>query len=84
MTALNVAVVFAPTIMRPESLQREMSDTPAKNAAVQFLIEHCSDIFEFRERIPVPERDRGDRNGMGSAQGTTTSSGRVSRDERRE
>ena len=45
MTPLNVAVVFAPTIMRPESLQREMTDTQAKNAAVQFLIENCHAIF---------------------------------------
>lgn len=45
MTSLNTAVVFAPTIMRPESLAREMSDTQAKNAAVQFLIENCQSIF---------------------------------------
>ena len=45
MTSLNVAVVFAPTIMRPESLAREMQDTQAKNAAVQFLIENCQGIF---------------------------------------
>ena len=45
MTSLNTAVVFAPTIMRPESLAREMSDTQAKNAAVQFLIENCQGIF---------------------------------------
>lgn len=45
MTSLNVAVVFAPTIMRPESLTREMSDTQAKNQAVQFLIENCQGVF---------------------------------------
>ena len=45
MTGLNVAVVFAPTIMRPESLAREMSDTQAKNLAVQFLIENCHAVF---------------------------------------
>jgi len=45
MTSLNVAVVFAPTIMRPESLAREMQDTQAKNAAVQFLIENCQGVF---------------------------------------
>ena len=45
MTSLNVAVVFAPTIMRPESLAREMQDTQAKNASVQFLIENCQGIF---------------------------------------
>ena len=45
MTSLNVAVVFAPTIMRTESLAREMQDTQAKNIAVQFLIENCQGIF---------------------------------------
>ena len=45
MTSLNVAVVFAPTVMRPESLAREMSDTQAKNLAVQFLIENCQGVF---------------------------------------
>ena len=45
MTSLNVAVVFAPTIMRPESLAREMQDTQLKNASVQFLIENCQGIF---------------------------------------
>lgn len=45
MTSLNVAVVFAPTIMRPESLVREMSDTQTKNQAVQFLIENCQGVF---------------------------------------
>lgn len=45
MTSLNVAVVFAPTIMRPESIAREMSDTQAKNQAVQFLIENCHSVF---------------------------------------
>ena len=45
MSSGNVAVVFAPTIMRPESLAREMSDTQAKNRAVQFLIENCQGVF---------------------------------------
>ncbi|MCJ1396298.1 Rho-type gtpase-activating protein [Xylographa bjoerkii] len=45
MTPLNVAVVFAPTIMRPESIARELSDTQLKNQAVQFLIEHCEEVF---------------------------------------
>ncbi|KAL8766831.1 MAG: hypothetical protein Q9209_006489 [Squamulea sp. 1 TL-2023] len=45
MTSLNVAVVFAPTVMRPESLAREMSESQAKNQAVQFLIENCHGIF---------------------------------------
>lgn len=45
MTSLNVAVVFAPTVMRPESLTREMTESQAKNQAVQFLIENCHGIF---------------------------------------
>ena len=45
MTSLNCAVVFAPTIMRPESLAREMTDTQLKNQAIQFLIENCHGIF---------------------------------------
>ena len=45
MTSLNVAVVFAPTIMRPESVRREMTDTQAKNQSVQFLIENCQGVF---------------------------------------
>jgi hypothetical protein len=45
MTSLNIAVVFAPTIMRPESVTREMTDTQAKNQAVQFLVENCHEIF---------------------------------------
>lgn len=45
MTSLNVAVVFAPTVMRPESVAREMSESQAKNQAVQFLIENCEGIF---------------------------------------
>ncbi|KAG8526486.1 uncharacterized protein KY384_008686 [Bacidia gigantensis] len=49
MTSLNVAVVFAPTIMRPESLAKEMQDTQAKNAAVQFLVENGHNIFLGRE-----------------------------------
>lgn len=45
MTSSNVAVVFAPTIMRPESLNREMTDTQQKNMAVQFMVENCRGIF---------------------------------------
>ncbi|KAI9873261.1 MAG: Rho-type gtpase-activating protein [Pleopsidium flavum] len=45
MTPLNVAVVFAPTIMRPESLSREMTDTQTKNQAIQFLIENSNNVF---------------------------------------
>ena len=45
MTSMNVAVVFAPTILRPESLAREMQESQEKNRAVQFLIEHCQGVF---------------------------------------
>jgi hypothetical protein len=45
MTSLNVAVVFAPTVMRPESLTREMQESQEKNRAVQFLIENCQGVF---------------------------------------
>lgn len=45
MTPLNIAVVFAPTIMRPESLAREMTDTQRKNETVQFIVENCQAIF---------------------------------------
>jgi Rho-type GTPase-activating protein 1/2 len=45
MTSMNVAVVFAPTIMRPESVNRELSDTKMKNEAVMWLVEHSERIF---------------------------------------
>ncbi|KAI9731173.1 MAG: Rho-type gtpase-activating protein [Cirrosporium novae-zelandiae] len=41
----NMAVVFAPTIMRPESVQREMTDTVKKNESVQFLLENVDEVF---------------------------------------
>lgn len=50
MTSMNVAVVFAPTIMRPESLVREMTDTQVKNEAVQFLVENCHAVFNRMPR----------------------------------
>ncbi|KAK2750383.1 hypothetical protein FQN57_003863 [Myotisia sp. PD_48] len=45
MTSLNIAVVFAPTIMRPESLSREMTDVQKKNDALQFMVDNCQEIF---------------------------------------
>ncbi|KAI9684388.1 MAG: Rho-type gtpase-activating protein [Trizodia sp. TS-e1964] len=45
MTPKNLAVVFAPTIMRDNDLDREMSDMHSKNHAIQFIIEHNKEIF---------------------------------------
>lgn len=45
MTPKNLAVVFAPTIMRDTSLEREMTDMHAKNSAVQYVIENSHEIF---------------------------------------
>lgn len=45
MTSMNVAVVFAPTIMRPESLSRELSDTKMKNEAVMWMVEESDRLF---------------------------------------
>ena len=45
MSPKNLAVVFAPTIMRDRSLEKEMTDMHAKNLSVQFIIEHTNDIF---------------------------------------
>lgn len=45
MTSQNIAVVFAPTIMRPESLAREMTDVQKKNEVLKFLVEHTQEVF---------------------------------------
>jgi hypothetical protein len=45
MSPKNLAVVFAPTIMRDTSLEREITDMHAKNIAVQFIIENINAIF---------------------------------------
>ncbi|KAI1122142.1 rho GTPase activator Rga [Nemania abortiva] len=45
MTPRNLAVVFAPTIMRDTNIEREMTDTQAKTIAVQFIIENSHSIF---------------------------------------
>lgn len=45
MSPKNLAVVFAPTIMRDHSLEKEMTDMHAKNNAVQFVIENSHVIF---------------------------------------
>ncbi|KAF7560518.1 hypothetical protein G7046_g3605 [Stylonectria norvegica] len=46
MSPKNLAVVFAPTIMRDTSLEREMTDMHAKNLAIQFVVENSHVIFE--------------------------------------
>jgi len=45
MSPKNLAVVFAPTIMRDHSLEKEMTDMHAKNLAVQFIVENSHAIF---------------------------------------
>ncbi|KAI2629354.1 rho GTPase activator Rga [Xylaria nigripes] len=45
MSPRNLAVVFAPTIMRDLNIEREMTDMHAKNTAVQFIIENSHSIF---------------------------------------
>ncbi|KAI9715024.1 MAG: Rho-type gtpase-activating protein [Chrysothrix sp. TS-e1954] len=45
MTPLNVSVVFAPTIMRPDSLEREMSDMEMQRKAVQCILQHQEEVF---------------------------------------
>lgn len=45
MSPKNLAVVFAPTIMRAVDIEREMTDTVAKNLAVQFIVENSHVIF---------------------------------------
>jgi hypothetical protein len=45
MTPRNLAVVFAPTIMRDTNIEREMTDMHAKNLAVQYIIENSHSIF---------------------------------------
>ncbi|OCK86068.1 RhoGAP-domain-containing protein [Lepidopterella palustris CBS 459.81] len=45
MTPLNLAVVFAPTIMRPISIEREMTDVQQQRVAVQALLENHKFIF---------------------------------------
>jgi hypothetical protein len=47
MTPLNLAVVFAPTIMRPLSIEREMSDMQLQRVAVQSILEMNQIIFGY-------------------------------------
>ncbi|KAK4990972.1 Rho-type gtpase-activating protein [Elasticomyces elasticus] len=45
MTPLNLSVVFAPTIMRPLSIERELTDMQPQRMAVQSLLENHQLIF---------------------------------------
>ncbi|CAK7227802.1 Rho-type gtpase-activating protein [Sporothrix bragantina] len=45
MSPKNLAVVFAPTILHTQNLEREMSDMHAKNLSIQFVIENSHTIF---------------------------------------
>jgi hypothetical protein len=45
MTALNLAVVFAPTIMRPRSIEREMTDMAAQRQAIMRMVEWQGRVF---------------------------------------
>jgi hypothetical protein len=45
MNTRNLSVVFAPTLLRHLSDEREMTDMHAKNIALQFLIDFNEAIF---------------------------------------
>lgn len=45
MHAKNIAVVFAPTLMHSPDITREMLDASARNDVMEFIIEHCEEIF---------------------------------------
>ncbi|KAH7071895.1 hypothetical protein BKA63DRAFT_59481 [Paraphoma chrysanthemicola] len=45
MTPLNLAVVFAPTILRPMDIQRELTDMQQQRVAVQALLENYKTVF---------------------------------------
>lgn len=42
---VNLAVVFAPTLMRPATVEREMSDMETQRRVVETLLLHSRDIF---------------------------------------
>ena len=45
MPALNLAVVFAPTIMRSADIRSELNDQPLQQKAVQSLLENYKAIY---------------------------------------
>ncbi|KAB2577938.1 Rho-type GTPAse-activating protein 2 [Lasiodiplodia theobromae] len=54
MTAVNIAVVFAPTVMRPQSIEREMTDMGPQRTAIQALLEHNKGIFAPEAEVSAP------------------------------
>ncbi|KAF2684075.1 RhoGAP-domain-containing protein [Lentithecium fluviatile CBS 122367] len=53
MTPLNLAVVFAPTIMRSTSVEREVQDMTQQRNAIRALLENYQNIFFDEERDHV-------------------------------
>ncbi|KAK7523395.1 rho-type GTPase-activating protein-like protein 2 [Phyllosticta citriasiana] len=51
MTAVNLAVVFAPTVMRPMSIEREMTDMGPQRTAIQALLENNKAVFAPEEEL---------------------------------
>eukprot|EP01132_Coremiostelium_polycephalum_P006264 gene6264-7804_t len=53
MTSSNLAIVFAPTLLRPkeESLESMMNDSNAISEVVKFLIEECPQLYEINTTI---------------------------------
>jgi hypothetical protein len=49
MTSLNLALMFAPNIMRPQSIEREMNDMQTMWDAVQSMLEYYKIIFSDNE-----------------------------------
>jgi len=46
MTSSNLAVVFAPTLMRPAAIERELADMGVQRVAVQALLEFNEVVFK--------------------------------------
>lgn len=47
MSSMNLSVVFAPTIMRPLSIEREMTDMSTQRVAIEALLTHAHEVFEL-------------------------------------